>query len=381
MLLALLVGLSGLAAYRPLRTAWLQKQPIERLAVWISRHPEDAPARLILARRYLASGRAAEAEQTLLPLVQTGTPTADAWLLLSQAQWDQGKPAEAYATLQIALPSLQDRAETHWRLGLLHELRGEERRAEESYRRALQIEPDHAESNLQLGRSALAHRHYAPAVDHLNRVIKSDSDNAEAHELLSLTYRNTGDLDRSVDHAKKATASAPDRWQGWRELGLSLQSQATPESIAAAQRAFRKAIQLAPRESDLHYQLGKIAAGRGEWKAAAEHLRAALEIHPLNRQPYPLLIQAMLRLGERREADAVRREYERVNEMDLSTAPLEYSIYAQPRNALLRVKLGELYLKYDRPDLAMQQVQEALELNPGLGAALALKKKIEALTE
>jgi hypothetical protein len=63
--------------------------------------------------------------------------------------------------------------------------------------------------------------------------------------------------------------------------------------------------------------------------------------------------------------------------MDLSTAPLEYQVWAMPNNTGVRMKLARLYLRYHRPDLALIEVGHVLDLNPNHPEALRLKAKAQ----
>lgn len=362
-------------AYPYVRTAWLKSRSGAELERHLESRPEDGEARLELAERRLNQGDPAGAEEVILPLMQQGTPPLRGWILLARAQLDQGKPAEAFATLQVSRTALGPSADAHWLLGLLLLRRGEDREAEKEFLQAVKLDPEHPGAHLELARSALAHRHYGPALEHLSVAAKKQPEEAELHELISLTHRNLGDLERAEASAREAVKLSPDRWQSRQALAEALQARGSEAATTEAETHYREVIRLQPELSDPHYQLGRILASRSRWKEAAEELETALRIHPLNRQPYPLLIQAHLRLGDRRRAGQVEKQYEKVNQMDLSTAPLEYSIYAMPNNASIRIDLAELYLKYGRPDLAREQIDAALKINPGYGRALKLKQR------
>jgi hypothetical protein len=64
--------------------------------------------------------------------------------------------------------------------------------------------------------------------------------------------------------------------------------------------------------------------------------------------------------------------------MDLSTAPLEYQVWAMPENTAVRMKLARLYLRYKRPDLALTQVERVLEINPSHTEARGLRERLKA---
>lgn len=364
-------------AWEPLRRYSLARLSQDQLAGHVQQHPGDAAAVQLLAERYLNAGSPAEAEQVIVRLLERDPENPQAWLLRSRAELDGGKPGQAFASLQVAMPFLQGSAEAHWRLGLLQERRGEELNAEAEFRRAVQLDPRHVGAHLRLAQSALAHRHYQPALEHLGQVVRREPKNAVALELLSITHRYLGNLPEAERHAREAVAAAPESPRVWLALGQVLQERAVPAALTEAEQAYLQALKLNKDLSEAHHQLGKIRFGRGEYAAAAAELQRSVDLQPLNRLPYPTLIQCYLRLGREERARKLRQEYEKVNEMDLSTAPLEYSIYAMPENTALRVRLAKLYLRYKRPDLAREQVERVLELNPGHGEALGLRDRLK----
>lgn len=378
-LVAVFLVLAAIWAQGPIRSYWLTHVPVSELETYVVEHPGESDAALQLARRKLAVGAPADAERVLRPLTEQDPANEDAWLLRSQSEFEQGKLAPAYASLKVVLQFSQS-AEAYWRLGLLLERRGDEQEAEAAFQKAVELDPKHSGPRVKLARSALAHRHYAPALEHLQGVLKREPRNAEVLELLSLTHRNLGDLNEAAEHARAAVAAAPERPNAWRALGQALQDQATESAMIEAEKAYREALDREP-SSDLHHLLGKIYFSRGEYQRAADELQRAVDLHPLNRLPYPNLIQAYHRLGQKRRAEEALREYEKLNEMDLSTAPLEYSAYAMPQNTAVRIKLARLYLRYSRPDLARTQVEQVLKLNPGHAEARRLKARLTSHTE
>jgi Tfp pilus assembly protein PilF len=377
-LLLLLLALAlGLWARAPVRRSLLARQPLAGLAAHVDADPSDAPAALILAERYLRAREASRAEAVLLRLIQTDPTNAPAWLLRSRAELEQGNMAAAYASLCVAMPFLQSSAEAHRRLGLLLERRGDEARAEAEFRRAIALDPDDAPARLELARGALAERHYGEALRHLNPVIRKDPKSTEALEMLALAHRSLGHLDRAERYAREQVRLAPRSADAWEALGQVLSFRGTPDAMAAAEQAFRQAASLDPASSELHDQLGQIAFSRGDYRGAAAELQRAVDLQPLNRLAYPALMQCYRRLGQTARADRLAAQYRKLDEMDLATAPLEYSVWAMPQNSALRLRLAHLYRHYGRPDLALAQVERVLELDPGQAEARRLRDALK----
>jgi tetratricopeptide (TPR) repeat protein len=378
-LLALLVLLAaGLWVRIPLRRLWLERQSLTALADYVTAHAGETDAALLLAKRALAVHDAAQAEMVSRQLIDRDPGNPHAWLMRSQAEFEQGKLAASYASLQVAMPFLDRSAEAHWRMGLLRERRGEETLAEQEFLRALERDGRHAGAHLELARSALAHRHYGPARQHLEIVVRDDPANLAALEALSLTYRYLGKLDAAEKLARDAVHRAPRSGRAWRALAQALRDRATEPALREAEQAYHQALTITPDSSELHHELGMIYFRWGDYPRAAAELQAAIDLYPLNRQPYPTLIQCYRRLGQGDRADRLSVEFRKIDEMDLSTAPLEYSIYAMPENTALRMQLARLYVRYKRPDLALDQIERVLELNPNHAEAQRLRDKLKA---
>jgi tetratricopeptide (TPR) repeat protein len=377
LLLVLFALALGLWARAPLRQRWLERQSFTDLIAYVEAHPAEADAALLLAERSLRAGDAPQAEEVLRRLLQEEPTNPRAWLLRSQAEFEQGKLAAAYASLQVPMPVLDRSAEAHWRMGLLLERRGNEAGAEAEFHRAAVLDPEHAGARLELARGALAERHYGRALEHLAVVARREPDNPAALEALSLAYLGLGQLDPAEQSARRLVRRAPDAAGSWRALGQVLKDRATPAALVEAEQAYRRALQLAPDSSELHQQLGLIAFSRGDYARAAEELQRAIDLHPLNRQPYPMLMQCYRRLGMAARAERLGVEYRKIDEMDLSTAPLEYSVWAMPENLALRMRLARLYVRYRRPDLALTQVERVLAMNPNHAEARRLRQQLK----
>jgi Tfp pilus assembly protein PilF len=379
LILLLLLALAlGLWLRAPLHRHWLARQPLTGLAAYCDAHRSDTGAALLLAERYLQASEAASAEALLLGIIQADPTNARAWLLRSQAELDEGKPAAAYASLQVAMPFLSRSAEAHWRLGLLLERRGDEQRSEAEFRRALALDPDHPGTNLELARGALAERHYGEALRHLDRVIRREPRSTAALEALSLAHLGLGHLDQAEQFAREEVRLAPQSAGSWRALGQVLQARATPAALQRAAQAYQAALQRQPDSSELHDQLGMVYFSQGNYARAAAELQRSVDLQPLNRLAYPTLMQCYRRLGQEARAGRLEAEYHRIDDMDLATAPLEYSVWAMPENTALRLRLARLYQRYHRPDLALAQLERILAINPNHAEARRLRDELKA---
>ena len=91
---------------------------------------------------------------------------------------------------------------------------------------------------------------------------------------------------RSVVHTAKLPASKPVKEilsaQHWFNLGTELETTSTEE----AERAYLRALELDPKMSDAHLNLGKLYHDNGKLDKSEGHYRAAMECAPRDAAPY-----------------------------------------------------------------------------------------------
>ena len=156
-------------------------------------------------------------------------------------------------------------------------------------------------------------------------------------------------------------------------LGEVLHLRGTPDALREAEQSFRQALRLDPGAWEVHQHLGQLLFTQGRYADAAAELEQALRSNDLNPVPYPTLMQCYLRLGRKAEVPRLQAKYRKIEEIDLSTGPLEYTVEAMPENTAVRLKLARLYKKFGRPDMALAQIDAVLKINPNLPEALRLQ--------
>jgi len=193
----------------------------------------DASISLGLATAYLRSGKAAEAQKILEPLLEQGN-SAEVLLTLGQAlfvedrldeardalrkafalqpglpslrlhlgavNWRQRRRPEAMAEWRAELKAHPNNAEAQFTLGAALAMSGGDKiEAERWLRASLAQKPKHARANYQLGKLVWQKRS-AEAVKCLERSIAADPDYREAHYLLGRVYQ---DLGRKAEAARE----------------------------------------------------------------------------------------------------------------------------------------------------------------------------------
>ncbi|MET3652224.1 tetratricopeptide repeat-containing sulfotransferase family protein [Dyella japonica] len=95
--------------------------------------------------------------------------------------------------------------------------------------------------------------------------------------LLSAAQQATGHVDDALMACRELTRRRPDVSEYWNNLGI-VARQAADEHLA--EQALRKAIELAPREPEVHYNLGLLYAQQQRWLIARETLLESVSLAP-----------------------------------------------------------------------------------------------------
>ena len=370
---AVLLLLLGVWAGPRLYGEWLEHLPTGQLASYNAEHPGDRNTVQLLARRYLDEGKAADAETVAASALEKEPENPPLWLLRSRAELELGKLGPAYASLEVAMPYLQKSADAHWILGRLLSRRGDDAGMLREWRQAEALDPNHPGVCMDLARDELSHLQYSRAATHIQRILQRNPRNYDALVLRAEVRQNTGDLPGAEKDARAVVQVAPENASSWQALGEVLHLRGTPDALREAERCFRKALQIAPDAWEVHQHLGQLLFSQGRYADAAAELEQALRSNDLNPIPYPTLMQCYLRLGRKAEVPRLQAKYHKIEEIDLSTGPLEYTVEAMPENTAVRLKLARLYKKFGRPDMALSQIDAVLKINPNLPEALRLK--------
>ncbi len=180
-------------------------------------------------------------------------------------------------------------------------------------------------------------------------------------------------------------AVAEDRMRAVTELNLGQALEARGD-LAAAERHFRRAVELDPESSMAHYDLGTVLRARGEVEAAIGHFGRALEIRP----DY---VRARVNLGvalaSRGEAGAAIGHFRQAlaadpgdpgahtnlgvalqskGELEAAESHLRRALAIDPDHVPAHESLGNVLMASGRTDEAIGHYREVLRLDPGHSA-------------
>jgi tetratricopeptide (TPR) repeat protein len=270
-------------------------------------------------------------------------------------------------------------------------------RLDEAERHFLQViggDPDNARAHLGLGRMACESGNMRDALGHLKQSASSPLTQKAARAMLAQAYQKHGDeaaaaREAALAHDLPGDPPWPDPFQE-EVLALMIGKQArlarlqtlhrqgrTAEALAlarqlekdypdvywlvegrgqmsrghfaAAERAFRKAVELAPESVDARFDLGTVLFEQRNYPAAADCFRKVTELEPGHGPAYLRLGHCLADQGDR--AEALRA--------------FEAAVRYMPQHAEARREFGALLAREGRPDEAATQLRHALQLQPG----------------
>lgn len=210
---------------------------------------------------YEASDRTHEALEYYQQALAKAPEDPDLMLRVGSTEVSAGKAEQAVDILRKVLQKRPNSAEANHFLGRALLLRGANLAEALRYlNRAIDIDPNRAEYHLYRGWAANEAGQPAIARDSLLRALALDKQLADAHWQLGVMLRKQGAVVDAVRHLKKALDLRPSRYEAYATLAECYEDRT---DWAAAEAAWRKAIQGDPNRPYWRYRLGRMLGARG----------------------------------------------------------------------------------------------------------------------
>ena len=253
------------------------------------------------------------------------------------------------------LPWLLRSWRPHLELGLLY--RADQKTfglAVENLEMAISLGLDRPDVHKDLGFVLLKLGDYEKAVEQLKQALQGSPDYVEPHYLLADAYRKLG--------MKEKAAAALERFQSLRtadkerlakeKRGSRLYAQgmdilSKEEEPEKAYAAFLKAVEASPHIDLGFYRLAQIDFRRGNSQRAADWIRQAIQVYPLDARYHFVLARLLEQTDVAGSLDAVKT-----------------AIDLNPMNPDFHNLLGNLLLKQEDFQGAVQSYRWAIEMDP-----------------
>ncbi len=228
-------------------------------------------------------------------------------------------------------------------------------------RQAIQANPDDPIACYELANAYNELDRIDEATDYYHQALQRDSTLADAHFKLGLIAHRKGDHGKAVDHLQKAATHNTQFTRVHFRLGTILH---LIEHYDAAIKAFSKAIEVEPNYVIPRYHLGLSYLATAQTDSAYETFQKYAELTSDDHRPY----------FQMAEIARQKREYERAHNGYMC------AIAISPVHMPSHLRLGYLYAEQQRFDLAIQQLQTVLRLQPDHPDAEKILADIEKWT-
>jgi Flp pilus assembly protein TadD len=164
------------------------------------------------------------------------------------------------------------------RAGMANERTGNYPGAIKLYRRGLEIEPQNVELLNAIGFALFQQGKSQEATVELEKAIAIDPKHWKSHNNLALASIDLGELELAEAHYRESLAIQAQP-AIYNDLGVVQERLGLPDDAAAS---YRKALELDPKSSAAHTNLGSSLARSGKRAEAEQHFRAAIAADPQN---------------------------------------------------------------------------------------------------
>ncbi|WP_026575917.1 tetratricopeptide repeat protein [Bacillus sp. UNC438CL73TsuS30] len=148
----------------------------------------------------------------------------------------------------------------------------------ESAKAAVDSKPNDPKSHVDLGYANFLNNDNDEAIKEYKIALDLDKNYFNAYFNLGLVYNEENRLNDAIKMAQKATDISPKDYKGWLLKGMSFRKlKMYKDSIKALNEANR----LMPTNTDIIYEVGRVAEDQGDKKNAEEIYKTALNYDPM----------------------------------------------------------------------------------------------------
>ena len=272
--------------------------------------------------------------------------------------------------------------------GFQHENRGKDwlDRAQSECERALAIAPQLAEGHSCLGSVYFASGRYEDAVQQFQRSLDLDHNSDQALRLLAEANQKLGNVAAAEEAYRKAIQLRPNYWGVYSGFGSFYYTQSR---FADAAKMFRKAIELAPGSYRDYSNLGAVELVQGRYQDAVDALKRSVALRP-SYDGYGNLASAYFYLRRYQDSVDVYKQAMQIDDKDwLNWGNLGDALYqipsrraealdayrkaielgsarveVNPRDASVLAYTADYYAMLDQQKQAKEQLARALAIAP-----------------
>ena len=170
--------------------------------------------------------------------------------------------------------------------------------------------PENARQEFEKGRSAMQENKLDAGISHLRKAVKLYDAYPSAYTLLGTAYLEQQNWKDAEVALQKSIRFDPNSADAYLALGAVLNQ---TKDYPRAETALLRGLELKPDAATGHYELAKTYWALGRWREAAPHVRKAVSSMPDVASPHVLLGNVLLRENSPQEALQEYQEYLRLD--------------------------------------------------------------------
>ncbi|HSM94017.1 MAG TPA: tetratricopeptide repeat protein [Anaeromyxobacteraceae bacterium] len=240
--------------------------------------------------------------------------------------------------------------------------------AVKEFRKAIDLDPESAHAHDNLATVFAEKKRFREALAEYIAALELDPDAATAHYNLA-NFLATHGLDLAVEEYRASLALDPEHPDTHLNLGLTLADRGDAEE---AERALRRAVELAPKDAYPRHELAALQMDGGDYRAAIGQLKEVVKLEPESFEAHLDLGICYAQKGFYAESERAYARARAIRADDVllhyNTAAL-YALWGRPSQALEHLALA---VAADGPRvkewLRADRMFEALEGLPGYEA-------------
>jgi len=303
--------------------------------------------RVRMALIQIASGRRADAMQTVQAVLKDDPKNNSALSLRATLELETGDPGKTQAAvtdLQALLTRQPNNPVVHYNLGRAYQAKGELEAAKLQYQEAMK-RPNFLAAQLGMAQVSLANKELERAIETANLALKTDPSNLMAMAIKANAQINAGNLIQARSDLEKEVVRFPESPDLQFQLALvNYADRKLPE----AEKLFRKLLEKYPNDPRLNFATSDVLLNTGRGKQALGLLQDQLQKAPGNQAMRFAVASTALRTGDFQVADSEFRKL----------------IEVQPKNFELYMRLGETLRQQGRMQQAIEMLRRGQALAP-----------------
>ena len=313
----------------------------------------------------------------------------------------EGKYAEAEIQYSNAIRIDLSFAQAHYELGQTYLRLGDSNHAFLELTRTVELAPDNYRAHADLANLLIRARnpdgspnadYLKQAKSHLDVLREKQPNSAETHEAWSNYYAVQNNVSAAIEEIQQAIAVDPNRSESYLVLGLLQQSAKLTDQ---AEASYKKAIDKDPKAMNAQLALGAFYEYRNRFPDAEQQFEHAIDVDPKDPRPRIALSRLLMQEGKKAETESLLQKtkndlpnnsegyrmlgdfYFHIGDLDKATTEYEGLYRDHPKDPVVKRNYIQLLILKNRLDEATRLNDEILKSAPRDTDALVSKGQIQ----